>query len=225
MINLTIAKGLAVRIGAPIVSLAAPRLTTGCSRRRPACPAGAGRQPRANAGQLAIMNERRIAIILLTALVFAGCKAKTPEPTARLYLDMFEIERYAPHADPQASLMTTRFRLLERPEVQTDLGLSQDQMQAIRVAYNTPWKEIPGLSDFIAEQEQKKQGLSENDRKAANLEFSRGISRKTGDFHSRKLSEILTPQQQERLNQLLIQVHGPAPPNRLESLGVDENTV
>jgi hypothetical protein len=62
------------------------------------------------------MNAKRIAIILLAASVLAGCKATTPGPTARLYLDMFEIERYAPHADQQASLMTTRFRLLERPE-------------------------------------------------------------------------------------------------------------
>jgi len=105
--------------------------------------------------------------------------------------------------------MTTRFRLLERPEVQTDLGLSQDQMHAIRPAYKTPWKEVPGLSDFIAEQKEKKAGLSEDDRKAANLESSRGISRRTADFHGQKLSEILTPQQHERLGQLLIQAHGP----------------
>ncbi|MCK9555925.1 hypothetical protein M0R36_08965 [bacterium] len=155
------------------------------------------------------MNEKRIAIILLAASVLAGCKATTPGPTARLYLDMFEIERYAPHADPQASLMTTRFRLLERPEVQADLGLSQDQMHAIRTAYKTPWKEIPGLSDFIAEQKEKKAGLSEDDRKAANLESSRGISRRTAEFHGQKLNDILTPQQHERLDQLLIQAHGP----------------
>jgi len=156
-----------------------------------------------------VMNEKRIAIILLAASVIAGCKATTPGPTARLHLDMFEIERYAPHADPQASLMTTRFRLLERPEVQADLGLSEDQMDAIRTAYKTPWKKIPGLSDFIAEQKEKKAGLSVDDRKAANLESSRGISRRTAEFHGQKLTEILAPQQQERLEQLLLQVHGP----------------
>jgi hypothetical protein len=105
--------------------------------------------------------------------------------------------------------MTTRFRLLERPEVRADLGLSNDQMHAIRTAYKTPWKEIPGFGNFIAEQKEKKAALSEDDRKTANLESSRGISRRTADFHGQKLSEILTPRQHERLGQLLIQARGP----------------
>jgi len=155
------------------------------------------------------MKQKRILTILAVTSALAGCNPTSPGPSARLYLDMFEIERYAPHAEPQTSLMTTRFRLLERSEVQSDLGLSQQQVTAIRKAYKTPWKEIPGLSDFIAEQKEKKQGLSEEERKAANLESSRGISRRTADFHSHKLSEILTPQQHERLDQLLIQAHGP----------------
>lgn len=155
------------------------------------------------------MNQKRILTVLAVTFALAGCNPMPTEPTARLYLDMFEIERYAPHADAQASLMTTRFRLLERSEVQVDLVLSQDQMQAIRAACKTPWKGIPGLGDFIAEQKKVKEGLSEDDRKAANMESSRGISRRTADFHSQKLSQILTPQQGERLSQLLIQAHGP----------------
>jgi hypothetical protein len=155
------------------------------------------------------MNEKRIAIILLAASVLAGCKAETPEPSARLYLDMFEIERYAPHADPQASLMTTRFRLLERSEVQTDLGLSAGQTDAIQAVYKTPWKEIQGFSDFIAAQKEKKQDLPEDKLVAHNIESGLGIQRLTADFHGRKLSEILTSRQQERLDQVLIQAHGP----------------
>jgi hypothetical protein len=157
-----------------------------------------------------VMNERRILTILAVACVLAGCKARTPEPSARLYLDMFEIERYAPRADPEASLMTTRFRLLERPEVQTDLGLSADQTNAIQTAYRTPRKEVPGLNDFIVEQREKKKDLAEVEHKAHSLESSRGISRRTAEFHGMKLRDILTTQQHDRLDQLLIQAHGPA---------------
>ena len=104
------------------------------------------------------MNKRRILTILATVFVLARCTGAGPEPAARLYLDMFEIDRYASHADPNASLITTRFRLLERPEVLTDLRLSEEQMVAIRSVYKTPGEDIPGFSGFIAEQKESEAG-------------------------------------------------------------------
>ena len=155
------------------------------------------------------MHQKRAAIILIVACVLAGCKPRTPGPSARLYLDVFEIERYASHADPLASLITTRFRLLERSEVQIDLGLSQDQMLAIRTAYNIPLEGIPGLSDEIAERKEQKGDVSEDERRTYDLESGRRVRRRMADFYGKKLIAILTPQQYGRLEELLRQAHGP----------------
>ena len=154
------------------------------------------------------MNLKRTLSILVVTCTLIGCAPTKPEPTARLYLDMFEIDRYASHADPQASLVTTKFRLLERSEVQSDLGLSQDQVIDIQTAYKTPLNTIPEISDFIANKKNNKEGLSEDERIASNLESTRWITRTTADFHNQNLRAILNSQQQERLDQLLIQLTG-----------------
>ncbi len=156
------------------------------------------------------MNEKRILTVLVSLFLLTGCAGETTQTSARRHLDYFELSRVADHTDLQADyLLTTRFRLLECSEVQADLGLSYDQVLAVQSAYKTPWKEIPRLSDFIAEQKEKKQNVSEDERTSHNLESSRGISRRTADFHGQKLSEILTTQQSDRLAQLVLQVHGP----------------
>ncbi len=155
------------------------------------------------------MNERTVLIILATTFLLADCAGAEPELAARRYLDTFEIDRYAAHADPNASLITTRFRLLDRPEVQTDLRLSAKQVVSVQNVYKTPWKDIPGFSEFIGEQKRAKQGLSEKERIVQNMESSRKISRLTADSHGRQLNEILTASQRDRLDQLVRQAHGP----------------
>lgn len=70
-------------------------------------------------------------------------------------------------------------------------------------------KEIPGLSDFIAAQKENKQHLPDDNLVDHNSEPGLGIQRLTADYHRRKLNEILTSHQQERLDQILIQAHGP----------------
>lgn len=155
------------------------------------------------------MNERTVLAVLAGVFVLANGAATGAEPPSRRQIDMFEIDRYASFADPIASLMTTRFRLLERREAQTDLHLSEEQMVAIQDLYKTPWNDIPGLSDFIAEQKKEKQGLSEEERISQNMESSRRTMRLAADFHSKKLNEILTAPQRDRLDQLIRQTHGP----------------
>jgi hypothetical protein len=155
-----------------------------------------------------IVNYSRV-LVTLALLFVAACRNDGESPSARRYLDMFEIDRVFPHTDPRSDLIMTRYRLLERPEVQANLKLSPDQVRGVRNAYTASWAQIPGLSDFVAGQRKKMTGLSEDARKLCILEQSRGIDRITADFFRDKLSELLSRKQQERLDQLVIQVHGP----------------
>jgi len=96
-----------------------------------------------------------------------------------------------------------------RPEVQTDLQLTQDQLIEAQNAYNSLSKQIPGLDEFIAAQKEKNANLSEEELASQNFETMRGISRIMSDFYFQKLKTILTSRQNDRLDQLVLQVHGP----------------
>ena len=85
------------------------------------------------------MNARKILAVLAGVFVLANGTATGAESPSRRQIDMFEIDRYASFADPIASLMTTRFRLLERHEVRTDVQVSEGQMVAIQALYKTTW--------------------------------------------------------------------------------------
>jgi hypothetical protein len=125
---------------------------------------------------------------------------------ARLYLDMFEIDRYASHADVSADLMKTRFRLLEKPVVQADLELTADQVKAIELLHDTTWDDMPGVNDLI---EQHKATFDAAGRKGRRREGFREVVRAVAAYQQEKLDEILSGQQQGRLEQILLQTHGP----------------
>ncbi len=155
------------------------------------------------------MSGKKILTIIAVLLFVTSCRDSGDPPSARRYLDMFELNRVFPDADPCADFVTTRFRLLERPEVQADLKLSPDQLREVQRIYATPCSQVPGLSGFIAGQRKKVSGLSGEARESCNIETRRGINRITADFYSEELTELLSKKQQKRLDQLVIQVHGP----------------
>ncbi|MBN2218002.1 MAG: hypothetical protein JW719_11560 [Pirellulales bacterium] len=122
---------------------------------------------------------------------------------------MFELNRVFPNAVPSADFVTTRFRLLERPEVQAELKLSPVQLRDVQKIYTAPSSQIPGLDGFIAEQRKKMSDLSGEALKSFNREMWRAINRIEEDFLSKELTKLLSRKQRERLDQLVIQAHGP----------------
>ena len=130
-----------------------------------------------------------------------------PQPayTARRYIDMFELDR-----SPK-DFLSDRYRLLAQAVVQTELKLSPTQAAAIEKAWNTPEKEIPGLTEFIAgyRKDRDRPNLTKRERTVLNTEAIRGITKLCDDFHQQKLREILEPKQRQCLDELLIQMRGP----------------
>jgi hypothetical protein len=157
------------------------------------------------------MNLRAIFTLTMCGILLAGCQTLEKTPSARRYVDFFEIDRISPATDPETELVKTQFRVLERPEAQADMGLSQEQMTSVQVAYQAPADQIPGLTEFIAQRRSAKQrsDLTKEERTAQNFETSRQMGQITAKFHTQKLQRILTPRQWDRLNQIVLQVRGP----------------
>lgn len=157
------------------------------------------------------MNRHGTFTLLVAALLLAGCAAQEPSRSARRPIDFFEIGRLSDVTDPQTELVTTKFRLLERAEVCSDMGLSQEQSNAVRKVYETPWEQIPGLTEFRAQQKAARQqaALTQEERASLNRASSRGIGRITAEFRTQQIQAILSPQQVERLEQLVLQARGP----------------
>lgn len=155
------------------------------------------------------MSGKRILTTIAIILFMTSCRDSGESPSARRWLDMFEVNRVFPDANPRDDFVTTRFRLLERPEIQAELKLSPDQLRDVQKIYTAPSSQVPGLGDFLAAQRKKGSDLSGEARESYNIETRRGINRITADFYSEKLTELLSRKQRERLEQLVIQVHGP----------------
>jgi hypothetical protein len=163
-------------------------------------------------------NERPVAMksharlgLLVGTLLLAGCGARQPAPSARQPIDFFEIAKLMEITDPQTELVRTEFRLLERTEVGADLWLSQEQSNAVRSVYGTPWDQVPGSSEFLAQQKAAKQeaSLTKEQRIYLNQASSRGRGRIIAQFRTQQLQAILLPRQLERLGQLVLQTRGP----------------
>jgi len=157
------------------------------------------------------MNRHGAITLLVGALLLAGCAPQDVSGTARRSIDRFEIGRLSEVSDTQTELVTTRFRLLERAEVCSHLKLSQEQSNAVRRTYVTPWEQIPGMAEFRAQQKTAKQkgDLTEEERKSLNLASSRGIGIIAAQFRAQQIQAILSTQQIDRLEQLMLQARGP----------------
>lgn len=157
------------------------------------------------------MNRHGTFTLLVAALLLAGCATQEPSRSARRPIDFFEIGKLSDVTDPQTELVTTKFRLLERAEVCSDMGLSQEQSNAVRRVCETTWEQIPGLTEFRAQQKSARQkaDLTEEERASLNRASSRGIGRITAQFRTQQIRAILSPQQVERLEQLVLQARGP----------------
>ncbi len=156
------------------------------------------------------MNRHGALTLLVGALLLVGCSAQEPSRSARRCIDLFEIGRLSDATDPQTELVTTKFRLLERVEVCSDMGLSQEQSNAVRRIYETPWEQIPGLTEFRAQQKaaRQKADLTQEERASLNRASSRGIGRISAQFRAQQIRLILSPQQVERLEELVLQTRG-----------------
>jgi hypothetical protein len=157
------------------------------------------------------MNRHGTFALLVSALLLAGCARQEPSRSARRPIDFFEIDRLSEVTDPETELVRTKFRLLERAETCSDMGLSQEQSNAVRRVYETPYAQIPGMTEFRAQQKaaRQKAGLTQQERASLNFATGRGMGRIWAQFSTQQLLAILLPQQGERLEQLLLQARGP----------------
>lgn len=157
------------------------------------------------------MNHKTLSALIACGILLAGCQPHETSPSARRYIDFFEIDRISDITDPQSALVTVQFRVLERPEVQADLALSKEQALSLQKAYNTAMDQIPGMDEFKAQRKAAKQktGLTKEESISQNLESSRQIKKITSQFRTRELQRILTPTQRDRLHQIVLQVRGP----------------
>lgn len=174
------------------------------------------------------MNLKAILTLTGCAMLLTVCQAQSTNQSARRYVDFFEIDRVSQATDPQTEIVKTQFRVLERPEAQADMGLSQEQIASLKKAYQAPDGKIPGLQEFIAERRaSKKAGLTQEERTSRNLETSRQMGRITARYQSQELQHVLILSQQARLRQIVLQVRGPVlvvlDTNLASELGVDSH--
>ena len=172
------------------------------------------------------MNLKAILTLIGCAVLLTVCQAQSTNQSARRYIDFFEIDRVSPATDPQTEIVKTQFRVLERPEAQADMGLSQEQITSLKKAYQAPEDQIPGLQEFIAQRRaSKKTDLTPEERASRNLETSRQMGRITARYQSQELQHTLTLSQQARLRQIVLQVRGPVllvlDTNLASEVGVD----
>ena len=111
------------------------------------------------------MNKPGTLRLLIAALLLAGCAAQEPIRNAQQPVDLFEINRFSKTSEPETELVTTQFRLLERAEVCSDMGISQEQSNAVRKVYETPWAQIPGSTSFVRRTKQRGKNLASPKRR------------------------------------------------------------
>jgi LTXXQ motif family protein len=157
------------------------------------------------------MNRHGTFTLLVGALLLAGCARQEPSRSARRPIHLFEFRRLPEVTDHQRELVTTKFHLLERAETCSDMGLSQEQSNAVRRVYETPYEQIPGLTEFRAQQKaaRQKADLTQQERASLNFATGRGMGRIWAQFSTQQLQAILSPRQGERLEQLVLQARGP----------------
>jgi len=174
------------------------------------------------------MNLKAILTLTGCAMLLTVCQAQSTNRPARRYVDFFEIDRVSPATDPQTEIVKTQFRVLERPEAQVDMGLSQEQIASLKKVYQAPSEQIPGLQEFISQQRaSKKADLTPEERASRNLETFRQMGKITARYQSQELRDILTLAQQGRLKQIVLQVRGPVllvlDTNLSSEMGVDSH--
>lgn len=118
-------------------------------------------------------------------LLLTGCATISGPRSARHYVDTFEDD-----------LIAHKFTLLGRKEVQKDLHIDENQLREIESTYRTPPLTMPGGQDICA--------ITNRDEKMKQFRIV------TETYHQSRLDTILTPTQTKRLQELLIQMRGPA---------------
>lgn len=147
-------------------------------------------------------------LVLFVAMLSLTACASTFQPSMRRYLDRLEIARTMPDLfDLNYELTESRFRLLEQPEVQQELALSQDQYMAVKNAFLAT-DEIPGHKELFTQLGNTRK-LPEAERRLKNQIYRKQYDQLILKYRSHSLSQILTPKQSARLDQLFLQLHGP----------------
>jgi len=124
----------------------------------------------------------------------AGCESPPHSQSARRYVEF-----------PACDLTTSKYYLLDRSEVQRELGLTKSQIAALAKAFNSPFTDIPGLGEMIKQYK----ALSDVEKRQQKSEYLE--KRQAGDLQwlESRLGEILNGQQQDQLDALLLQMKGP----------------
>ena len=140
------------------------------------------------------MRAFRLLMAIALFLVGASCGSLPHTQSARRYVEI-----------PEDDLTTSKFYLLDRREVQWELGLTKGQMTALGKAFNTPFTEIPGLGEVHS----RYQALSEDEKRRQKSQYVEERNTVSLKWLESQLTDILSDKQKGRLDALLLQMKGP----------------
>jgi hypothetical protein len=165
------------------------------------------------------MKSLVVLIAGLTAAILNGCATVPQTQSARRYIDdseWFDV----PYKD---DLTASKYYLLDRREVQTELDLKALQMMALAKAFNTPYKNMPGYAELRMQDQalSKEEKLQQRSRRETELKAI------TTKWLESQLAAILSFRQKTRLEGLILQMKGPRAilvvPGMAESLNLTQD--
>jgi hypothetical protein len=140
------------------------------------------------------MRANRLLMAIGLILIGASCGSLPHSQSARRYVEI-----------PEDDLTRSKFYLLDRREVQRELGLRTGQMTALADAFNTPYERIPGLGGWRA----KYQGLPQEEKRRQKSQYMKSRDTISSEWLESQLADILSEKQKNRLDALLLQMKGP----------------
>ena len=132
-------------------------------------------------------------LVFLAVSMLSGC-ATSRIGSARDYADSLN----------EKDLGTSKFFLLDRPEVQKELRLKREQLLALASAFNADFGGMPGFTEWKA----RRRALSTEEKREKNVERMAELNAIVSRWLESRLDEILLPGQQERLEGILLQMKG-----------------
>lgn len=141
------------------------------------------------------MQHLKSILAFFAALVLSGC-ATLPIESARDYADSLN----------EKDLATSKFFLLDRPEVQKALRLKGEQLRSLASTFNANFGKRPGFTEW----KERGQDLSVEEKREKNTVRMAELNVIVSTWLESQLDEILLPNQKERLESILLQMKGPA---------------
>jgi hypothetical protein len=146
-------------------------------------------------------NNPWLAVILLLYVGYSPCLGD--DGSARRYAEFAEVAEYD---DTFQS-----FLLLERKEVQKELGMSTEQTARVTRICHASDQDVPGLLELMAQyrKRQSDSTISTSDQEKPRESFKSDVKNCIDAYQRKELSATLSANQRQRLSELVMQMRGP----------------